>query len=194
VWTWWRGDSLSLLPDVGGLAIAADEADEVVARLAGYTPEQVSEGRGAGNRAYVARLDGASVAYGWSASRRASFGPQETAFEIPPGNCYLWGFVTLPAWRGRGLYPRLLQHIVRAEQPGAERFWALHDAENRASARGLFRAGFALAGHVYFLADGGFGLVAMGAGKRALAGAALLGMAVVAPPNGFEVDPLDVMH
>jgi GNAT superfamily N-acetyltransferase len=193
LWAWWRDDPMPALPQFAGLQASAAEADGAVAALTGYTVPQVSRGRQSGHRPYVARLDGPPVAYGWSASRRGSFGPQETTFSIPPRNRYLWGFVTLPAWRGRGIYPRLLQAIVRDEWQDADRFWALHDARNRPSARGLVKAGCSLVGHVYFLAEGAFGLVPVGPTERARAGAALLGMPVVAPPDGFEVDPLDVM-
>jgi hypothetical protein len=94
-----------------------------------------------GNQLYLARLAGRAVAFGWSASRRASFGSPQRTFELPVGERYLWGFATLPAWLGRAIYPRLLQHILRAESD-AQRFWILHRATNEASGRGIARAGF----------------------------------------------------
>jgi GNAT superfamily N-acetyltransferase len=194
LWAWWRDDLLPVFPRLAGLQVSAAEADGVVAALTDYTVVQVSRGRQSGYRPYVACLDGVCVAYGWSASQHGSFGPQETPFTIPERNRYLWGFVTLLAWRGRGIYPRLLQAIVSDERQEADRFWALHDASNRPSARGLVKAGFGLVGHVYFLAGGGFGLIPVGPAGHVQAGAVLLELPIVAPPAGFEPDPLGVMR
>lgn len=36
-------------------------------------------------------------------------------FAVPQADRYLWNFVTLPTYRGRGIYPRLLDAIVDAE-------------------------------------------------------------------------------
>jgi RimJ/RimL family protein N-acetyltransferase len=67
---------------------------------------------------------------------------------LPPGNRYLWGFVTAPDWRGRGIYPRLLQAILAGDSDG-DRFWIGHEPGNDASARGIHRAGFSPIGEVF---------------------------------------------
>jgi GNAT superfamily N-acetyltransferase len=67
------------------------------------------------------------------------------SFTVPPGNGYLWDFVTLPAWRGRGVYPHLLQEIVRQETE-IERFWIGYEDRNEVSGRGIARAGFRVVG------------------------------------------------
>lgn len=51
---------------------------------------------------------------------------------------------------GRGIYPRLLQHIVRLEGAEAERFWIIHAPENRASGSGIRKAGFTTSGEISF--------------------------------------------
>lgn len=141
--------------------------------------DEVVRRRRSGHQAYVARLNAAPVAYGWSATREATFGPQRTTFSIPDGNQYLWAFVTLPTWRGRGLYPRLLQAIIAEERREAGRFWILHRWDNAASARGIEKAGFQAVAQIQALPDAGFGLVPLSISERARAGAALLGLPIL---------------
>jgi GNAT superfamily N-acetyltransferase len=100
------------------------------------------------------------------------------AFEVPPGNRYLMDFYTLPAWRGRGIYPRLLQAILARESAEAKRFWILHHRGNVASARGIEKAGFGRVAEIHFVAGGGLGLVALGPGERSGSGARLLGLPI----------------
>src|SRR5262249_35635739 len=49
-------------------------------------------------------------------------------------------------WRGLGIYPRLLQAILAREAGEAQRFWIGHVRENRASGRGIVKAGFGTIG------------------------------------------------
>jgi hypothetical protein len=69
-----------------------------------------------------------------------------------------------------------LQAIIAAEAAKVDRFWILHHRDNTASARGIAKAGFALAAEIWFLDGGGLGLVDVGMPERARAGAALLGL------------------
>jgi GNAT superfamily N-acetyltransferase len=121
---------------------------------------------------------GKPVTYGWVATSRASIGELALTFPLPSTDRYLWDFATLPEWQGRGLYPRLLQGIVQAE--AAERFWIIHAPENLPSGTGMSKAGFQPVGQLSFRHDGEVGLIPLGASDRAEAGAALLGVALVA--------------
>jgi GNAT superfamily N-acetyltransferase len=170
----WPGDPLPALPPLPGFTAAPAEDDRTLAALAGVELAEVAARRRAGNRPYLARLDGEPVALGWSTGTAVEIGELDLAFTLPPGNRYLWGFVTAPAWRGRGLYPRLLQAILRAE--GADiRAWIGHEPGNTASARGILRAGFRCVGHVFRTPAGIFVVTPTGPIERARAGAALLG-------------------
>jgi GNAT superfamily N-acetyltransferase len=176
LWSWWRGDALPELPWPDGLVCApwrpGDDFDALPGLPASELPVRLAEG----DQLYLAKLDGRAVAFGWSASRRATFGPPRRRFDLPDGERYLWGFATLPPWRGRRVYPRLLQHILVAETD-ATRFWIFHHPANEASARGIARAGFRLIGTSRFLADGGVGLdPAEGDPVRAQPAAELLGI------------------
>ena len=166
----WRPPALSTpaaTGDTSGRADASSGLDDVTAR------------RRADHQPYVAHLDGNPVAYGWSAGKEAAFGPQRTAFTVPDRNRYLWGFVPLLPWRGRGIYPRLLQAIITHERAKAERIWILHRWDNTASARGIQKAGFSVVAQICFLPDGGFGLIRAGTADRADAGATVLGLPLI---------------
>jgi GNAT superfamily N-acetyltransferase len=124
----------------------------------------------------VALIGAAPAAYGWVAPAGATIGELSLSFALPAGDRYLWDFATLPAWRGRGVYPRLLQAIVAGEAARAERLWIIHAPENGASARGIVRAGFVPVGRLSFRADGGADLLSLGEPARARVCAALLGV------------------
>ena len=180
-WSWWRGDRVPYLEPLAGVTIEAAPADATLAEVNRITVAEVFRRVRGGHRPYVARVDGHLAAYGWVATREASFGDGRVRFDVPAPYRYLWDFATLPAWRGRGIYPRLLQAILREEAPEGERFWILHEWFNTASQRGIARAGFQAAATLYFLDDGGMGLVPIESSERAPDGAALLGLPLVAP-------------
>jgi len=175
LYTWWRGDPLVELPALPSLAIELARDLDLRAELSGLPVGDIQVRVDASHRPYLARLDETPVAYGWVATRSASIGALGISFRVPPGNRYLWDFVTLPGWRGKGIYPRLLQAILRREGEAAQ-FWIGHDAPNVASARGILRAGFTRVGEIYWLLDGSLAMVTVGSRARARAGAALLGL------------------
>jgi hypothetical protein len=94
----------------------------------------------------------------------------------------LYGFVTHPDWRGRGIYPHLLQTMLRTEEQ--ESFWIMHLLENTASQRGIHKAGFRLAGRLSFFPTGGLGLIPPPEdGERARLAAQLLGLPLIGEPE-----------
>ena len=114
-----------------------------LASLTGRTREELARRLRDGHRAYVATLDGVPAAFGWVASRTASLGELGLTLRLRPDERYLWNFVTLPEYRGRGIYPRLLEAILtRLRRQGARRLWIAYAPENHASAVGIRRAGF----------------------------------------------------
>jgi GNAT superfamily N-acetyltransferase len=184
LWTWWTGDSLPPLAAIDGFAADSMRDAATLAALTGLASGEVVDRLAAGNRCYVAHLDGESVGYGWVADAGAAIGELDLAFRLDAGDRYLWDFVTLPAWRGRGLYPHLLQEILRAEDGG--RFWIINAPENVASARGIAKAGFAEVGSLAFARGGGVGIAATREIVRATAGADVLGVPLVLTS---ETDP-----
>jgi GNAT superfamily N-acetyltransferase len=125
-----------------------------MAALQSRAEREIAERFDDGHRAYVALLNGEPAAFGWVAVQAARIGELEASFAVPSGDRYLWNFVTLAAHRGKGIYPRLLDAIVREESRDAERFWVAYAPENHASGAGIRKAGFATVAELSFDATG----------------------------------------
>ena len=163
---------LTPLPD---LIVRREDAPAFMAALQGRTEAEMTARFDDGHRAYVALLADEPAAWGWVATRTARIGEVDTEFTIPSGERYLWNFVTLPLHRGRGIYPRLLDAIVRAESAEADRFWIAYAPENHASGAGIRKAGFLVVAELSF--DGhGRPAVRAEAEGGGLGTAALLGL------------------
>jgi GNAT superfamily N-acetyltransferase len=130
-----------------------------MAKLAHLEVGEVVRRLDEGHHIFLMRVDEVPAGYGWSATGPAHIGGLALHLRVPTGERYLWDFVTLPAFRGRGLYPLLLQEIVRRQSSEAAWFWIGHEPDNEASRRGILKAGFRLAGQVWQLKDGDLGFV-----------------------------------
>jgi hypothetical protein len=100
------------------------------------------------NNAYVAFYKNEPAAFGWSGAGKAFVGELNHEMIMPIQHKYLWNFRTLEKFRGLGIYPQLLQHILRSESHGTKCFWILHSPENIASQKGILKAGFQLISQV----------------------------------------------
>ena len=176
--TWWASDPLLDLAPLSDFhaRLAADDAQ--LATINHIPVAEVEQRRRAGHLPYVGYMDETAVTYGWVATREASIGELKLAFPIAAESRYLWDFATLAEWQGRGLYPRLLQAIVQAEQ--AEHFWIIHAPENLPLGAGMQKAGFQAVGQLSFQRDNTLGLIPVGNPERARIGATLLGVALIA--------------
>ena len=135
-------DPTPALAPLAGLVVRREEDASMMATLQRRDRCDIQRRFDAGHRAYVAYLHGAPAAFGWVATRSAEIGELASTFAIPRGERYLWNFVTLEQYRGLGVYPRLVDAIVRIESREAERFWIAYAPENHASASGVRKAGF----------------------------------------------------
>ena len=149
-----RRDPVPTIAPLPGLVVRHEADADRMAALQGRAPEEMARRLAGGHRAYVADRDGVPAAWGWVATRAAEIGELGSAFAIPAGERYLWNFVTLAAHRGLGIYPRLLDAIVRAESREAERFWIAYAPENHASGAGIRKAGFVDLAELSFDASG----------------------------------------
>lgn len=192
-YAWWRGDELPVLPPVANLAVVAADTALLAASFPALNPDEQDRRQRAGHQPYLARVSGQPVAYGWSAHRTAEIGELGVTLQLADGERYLWDFVTLPDWRGQGIYAGML-HAILAAEPNAERFWIGHDFDNRASARGILKAGFQPVNALFLTSNGApvlFAYPETGVSppvlERAGAAAALLGLPLVgqlaAPPS-----------
>ncbi len=173
------GGVVMCCPIVGlrrGLTIDFEPDVSIVKAIGGLTESEIErriEGR---NRVVIGLIEGQPAAIGWSSAGRVEIGELGLDFQLPTGNRYLWDFVTLPAYRGRGIYPALLRAFIEHET-GVERFWVGHDLDNIASSRGILKTGFRTVGEVYAVESRGPIFVASGsAANRASEAAKLLGI------------------
>jgi hypothetical protein len=171
---WWRGDPLPTLLPLVGLSIAQTDDVGLIADLIRIDPSPLRLRREAGHRPWLARLAGEPIGCGWVATGEAGIGELGLRFALPPDDRYLWDFFTLPAWRCRGVYTRLLRAIIASEL--ADRFWVGHDLGNVASERGIVRAGFRAVGAVHRSVGGELCLVPNGPEDRAAVASALFGV------------------
>jgi len=143
--TWWRGDPLRDLPPLPGLTVRRSLNRALINQMTGLTRPAVEGRIKADNAFFVALLDREPTAYGWAALREGRIDELLFRFAVPPGNAYLWDFETLSRWRGRGIYPQLLQGVT-ALLGGVDRFWIGYAGHNAASGRGIEKAGFRVVG------------------------------------------------
>jgi len=132
----------ALAPLPGGLEVRAESSAHLMASLQNKSVDEMSRRFENGHRAYVAWRAGEPAAWGWVATRSAHIGELDSTFTVPAAQRYLWNFVTRPAHRGHGIYPRLLDAITTAEESEAKRFWVAYAPENHASGAGIRKAGF----------------------------------------------------
>ena len=127
-----------------GFGAAGPEAAEPLAAAMGLPDAAVAARRfTGGRRCYAAWDSGRIVAYGWASQGGECVGELERAFRMAPGEAYIWDCVTLPEYRGRGLYSALLAYML-AELRDADvrRTWIGASLDNQASIRGFMKAGF----------------------------------------------------
>ena len=147
-------DPTPALAPLAGLVVRREEDASMMASLQRRDRCDIQRRFDAGHRAYVAYLHDAPAAFGWVATLSAEIGELASAFPIPRGERCLWNFVTLEPYRGLGIYPRLVDAIVRAESREAERFWIAAAPENRASGSGIRKAGFTALAELSFDDEG----------------------------------------
>lgn len=182
LWSWCRGDGLPICERVSGLTVEASTHMELLSQLMNIPEAALSEQLELGHRAYLARMPTRLVAVGWSATGAVALFGGRVPLHVPPHHRYLYGFVTHPDWLGRGIYPYLLQTILRTEEQ--EYFWIMHLLENTASQRGIHKAGFRVAGRLSYFPTSGLGLIPLpGDSERAEMAEQLLGLPLIGEPE-----------
>lgn len=172
--TWWHGDYLPPLPKIMNFHASLSDDAALLAQMAHLSVEEVQTRLLQAHRPYIAWLDDVPVAYGWVATQTAHVGELDLTITLPVRTRYLWDFATLPAWRGRGIYPRLLQAILTAEADDKEQFWIIAAPENHASSAGIAKAGFRSVAHLSFQREGQPRLIPIEDESRVSAAEALL--------------------
>lgn len=174
--TWWREDALPFFKPLADFRVELSSDLSTLAELNRISISEVEARYAAGNRAYIGFFQGQPVAYGWVASAQISIGELALDRPLSARDRYLWDFATLPAWQGRGFYPRLLQAILQAESSQAERFWIIYAPENLPSSAGMRKAGFRSVADLSYDRQQRVQLAPMGELERAQSAADLLGL------------------
>ncbi len=174
--TWERGNPFPVLSPLSGWSTSPSKDISLLASVTSLDENEVQRRIDGGHIPYVAWINEIPVGYGWGATRTASIGELGLTFNLPSESLYLWDFATLPRWRGRGVYPHLLQAILHQELGERDQFWILYAPENHASEAGIRKAGFQPVDELFFLVAGGTSLVPLTSDARSQAGAALLGV------------------
>ncbi|GAC1656497.1 MAG: hypothetical protein NVS4B12_29000 [Ktedonobacteraceae bacterium] len=177
--TWWRGDTLPNLPMLPSFSVCVSTERKLIASLNTLSLQEVDNRFQTGNHAYLAFIDETLVAYGWVATQGGGVREIQLSFTLPAQNRYLWDFQTLPAWRGRGIYPHFLQAIIRQEMHLTERFWILYQPGNTAAEHSIRKAGFHFLGELVLTEGHVSGFVLFEKSERAHIGAAMLNLPVV---------------
>jgi len=95
------------------------------------------------SRCYAGWVDGRIVSYGWVSAVATPIGEIDSTIQPDPGEAYIWDCVTAVAYRGRGLYRRLLIFILRdLTRDQVQRVWIATVEENGPGRQGAQRAGF----------------------------------------------------
>lgn len=140
--------SLPSLPQISSLTIREEDDLDLLSSIGKISIEETRRRLANDNKAWVAYYQNTPAAFGWMAMGKVRIGELNHEFILPIGHRYLWNFRTLEEFRGLGIYPLLLQQIIRDERFNADCFWILHAPENKASERGITKAGFIFSGHV----------------------------------------------
>ncbi|GAC1362629.1 MAG: hypothetical protein NVS2B12_05160 [Ktedonobacteraceae bacterium] len=176
--TWWTGDPLPDLPALPSFSVCLSTDVQLITRLTKLSYQEIEVRFQNGNHIYLAFLGHVPVAYGWLANQFGGVDEIHLSFTLPFGNCYLWDFLTLPDWRGRGIYPHFLQAIIRQEQHRVERFWIMYAPGNDTAARSISRAGFHFVGELTITQGYASGIILFNTTERAYIGATMLGLPI----------------
>ncbi|HTI13656.1 MAG TPA: GNAT family N-acetyltransferase [Dictyobacter sp.] len=183
VGVWWSGDTLPDLAPLPSFSVRLSNDAPLIAEMAELSLEEVNSRFAGEHRLYLAYLDETPVAYGWVATKTGAITELGLmSFPVVAGDRYLWDFKTLPDWRGQGIYPRLLQGIVRQEQPSGQHFYIGYAPDNESSKRGITKAGFQTVGDFVLAQNNGIAFAARTVGdvdERARAAASFFQLSIV---------------
>jgi GNAT superfamily N-acetyltransferase len=173
--SWWRGDPLPALPPLDGLSVRRVTSWAETQRVTGLSETRVVARYQDGHSLYAAYLDEHPAGYGWLARRAGRIDELRLQFALPRGEVPQVRLATRPEYRGRGIYPLLLQAII-AQEDGIERFWIGYEGHNLASERGILKAGFQIVGDLVIEGWTAVAVTLTATGRRGQAFAQLAGL------------------
>jgi L-amino acid N-acyltransferase YncA len=107
--------------------------------------------------AVLALADNRIACYGWVLHGLFRIPELRLEAPLPANHVYIWDCLTLPRYRGRGIFPALLHHMIEELRgQGIRQAWAATAPGNRSSMRAFAKAGFRLVAYT----EGGIGTFA----------------------------------
>jgi len=149
LYTFSTSNKLPQIKIPAGFVVEESADSSFLSILCDITIEEANNRLANNNRAFVAYINHKPAAFGWMAMGLAKIGELNHEFALPQNHGYLWNFRTLVAFRGLGIYPALLQHIIKTYSLLICHYWIIHAPENKASLRGITKADFNYVGHLY---------------------------------------------
>ncbi len=177
--TWWRGDSLPDLSPLPHFSVQRSTDIQLITQLTDLSKQELDRRFQRGNHIYIACVSGEPAAYGWAAMQEGGIIELQFFFPVTSGDCYLWDFKTLPQWRGKSIYPQLLQAIIKQEH-AIQHFWIVFMSSNAASSRGIQKAGFHIVSELFVFGDRVTGLTLLDNSQYALASSEFFRLPIVA--------------
>jgi GNAT superfamily N-acetyltransferase len=115
----------------------------VVGRMDPISPEAIAKRFRIGRQCFFAQVNGAIVAYGWLTRGSEYVGEFERELWVEADEAYVWDCATLPDYRRRRLFSKLLAYITdRARREGIQRLWIIGLTAAPGINRGVAAAGF----------------------------------------------------
>ncbi len=131
--------------------------EERLADAMGVGVREVRRRQADAGTAVLALAENRIACYGWVLHGLFRIPELLVESRLPPRNVYIWDCLTLPPYRGRGIFPALLRHMLdELRGEGVRQAWAATAPGNAASMRAFAKAGFRLVAYT----EGGIGTFA----------------------------------
>lgn len=109
-----------------------------------WNPSEIARRQAMGDECFAVFHRGRCASYIWCTRQRRQIEEVRLCADLPHGEYWLYNAFTVPTYRNRGLYSRLLEHAVSVlSETGGRLVWIDAERGNHASVRGILRAGFA---------------------------------------------------
>jgi ribosomal protein S18 acetylase RimI-like enzyme len=124
--------------------------EENLARVMGIALAEVRRRLTEAGSAALALAGEEIVGYGWVQYGMVRIPDLRLEVALPKDHAYIWDCLTLPTYRGRGIFPGLLRYILKdLHEHGFRQAWAAIAPGNAASRRAFAKAGFRLVAYTY---------------------------------------------
>lgn len=129
-----------------GLTVRLAKSDDIrrLQRLAKFNDGEAQQRLNAGHLCFVALNGGNLANYTWVCFHEGYIDELETKIRVSPGSAYRYDVFTLPAYRGKGIFPSVFEESCKyLYQNGIRELYGLVDSNNSPMLRVYEKAGIA---------------------------------------------------